>query len=134
MLQSWLESRQHLKNAEENAAVFLSKKGKRLSVRRAEEVFKEAVEKVGKLSIKRVTPHTLRHAFATHAVEGDCDLVVLKPILGHAYLKTTEWYVHPSIETQRKAFDDHLASEQLKRYRYRAVDKVRIHRRKRLLA
>ena len=134
MLQTWLESRQHLKNSEECTWLFLSKKGNRLSVRRAEEVFKEAVETVGNLSIEKVTPHTLRHAFASHAVDGNCDLVVLKAILGHAYLKTTEWYVHPSIETQRKAMDDHLANEKLEQYQYRAVTKVCIHRRKRMLA
>jgi site-specific recombinase XerD len=134
MLQTWLDSRQHLKNAEESPWLFLSKKGNRLSVRRAEEVFKEAVEAVGNLSIEKVTPHTLRHAFASHAVDGNCDLVVLKAILGHAYLKTTEWYVHPSIETQRKAMDNHLANEKLEQYQYHAVTKVCIHRRKRMLA
>lgn len=134
MLQTWLESRQHLKNAEESQSLFLSKKGNQLSVRRAEEVFKDVVEAQGNLSIEKVTPHTLRHAFASHAVEGNCDLVVLKAILGHAYLKTTEWYVHPSIETQRKAMDNHLANETLQHYQYHCVSKVCIHRKKRLIA
>lgn len=134
MLQVWLESRQHLKNAEGNQSLFLSKKGNQLSVRRAEEIFKEAVAAQPNLSIEKVTPHTLRHAFASHAVEGKCDLVVLKAILGHAYLKTTEWYVHPSIETQRDAMNDHLANERLKQYQYHSVGNVCIHRRKRLIA
>ena len=134
MLRSWLASRQHLKNSETSTMVFLSKKGNSLSVRRAEEIFQEAVGALGKLSIEKVTPHTLRHAFASHAVEGECDLVVLKAILGHAYLKTTEWYIHPSIETQRKAMDDHLANEKLKHYQYHTMEEVRIHRRKRLIA
>jgi site-specific recombinase XerD len=134
MLQDWMKLRRHLKNAEGSASLFLSKKGNQLSVRRAEETFKEAIETLGALSIDKVTPHTLRHAFASHAVEGKCDLVVLKAILGHAYLKTTEWYVHPSIATQRKAMDDHLANEALKEYQCHAVERVCIHRRKRLLA
>ena len=134
MIGVWSKSRKHLKNAESCDALFISKKGNPLSVRRAEEVFKDATKMAGSLSIEKVTPHTLRHAFASHAVEGKCDLVVLKAILGHAYLKTTEWYVHPSIETQRKAMDNHLANENLKQCRYRSVSKVCIHRKKRMLA
>lgn len=94
----------------------------------------EAVESVDELPIKKVVPHTLRHAFASHAVDGDCDIVVLKAILGHAYLKTTEMYVHPSIETQRVAMQNHPAHEKLTKCLYSLRRKVRIHRGKHKLA
>lgn len=134
MITDWIALRQHLKNADSNPSLFISKKGNQLSVRRAEEIFKEVINSLGDFSIDKVVPHTLRHAFASHAVDGECDLVVLKAILGHAYLKTTEWYVHPSIDTQRKAMDNHPANEDLELYQYCNSQEVVIHRHKRLIA
>ena len=61
--------------------------------------------------MEKVTPHSLRHAFATHALESESELLVLKTILGHARLETTEIYLHPSINVMRKAVNDHLASD-----------------------
>jgi len=51
-------------------ALFISKKGNRLSARTAQDNLKKIVAKAGPFSIKKVTPHSLRHAFATHAIEG----------------------------------------------------------------
>ena len=61
--------------------------------------------------MKKVTPHSLRHAFATHAIEGEQDMYVLKAIMGHASSKSTEIYVHPSMRILRKAVNDHVAAE-----------------------
>ena len=121
LLRTWLKHRRALLNAGTSAYLFLSKKGNPLSGRMAEERFQEIVKKNAPLSVKKVTPHSLRHAFASHAVEGDADLLVLKTILGHASLKTTELYLHPSINKMRAALNDHLASDILSDIRYREV-------------
>lgn len=111
LLKTWLEARCCMLNAFKEQAFFLSKKGNRLSPRTAEDNFQKIVKRSGPFSIDHVTPHTLRHAFASHAVDGKCDTLVLKTILGHASIKTTELYIHPSIKTLHAAINKHVASD-----------------------
>lgn len=113
LLRRWLLLRGRLFRARTNTALFLSKKGNRLSLRAAEESFASLVARAGPFRLRKVTPHSLRHAFATHAMEGEADLLVLKAALGHAWLKSTEIYLHPSLKVLRQAINDHPASEVL---------------------
>ncbi len=103
--------RELLLGAQEQNALFVSKKGNRLSARTAQENFQKIVAQAGPFSIKKITPHSLRHAFATHAMEGDADLIVLKAVMGHASIHSTQIYIHPSLETLRKAVNDHIAAD-----------------------
>ena len=111
LIKQWIEIRRTLHKAGEQEALFISKKGNRLAIRTAQENFQKLVIKAGPLSLAKVTPHSLRHAFASHAVDGDANLVVLKHVLGHARFQSTQIYVHPSLKVLRKAVDDHPAAE-----------------------
>lgn len=111
LLRDWLLLRRRLFRADQLTALFVSKKGHRLAARTAQEAFQALVQKAGPLSLVKVTPHSLRHAFATHAMEGNADLITLKAVLGHACMKSTEIYLHPSIRVLRRAVADHPASE-----------------------
>lgn len=111
LLRRWITCRAAFLNAGTEKALFISKKGNRLSLRTAEDNFKKIVRKAGPFSMDKVVPHTLRHAFASHAIDGGGDVLVLKTILGHASIKTTELYLHPSPEVLRNAVNNHVASD-----------------------
>ena len=127
IIKKFLVYRKALLNANANQAFFISKKGNRLALRTAEDNFKKIIVKTGRnFSIDKITPHTLRHAFASHALEKDADLIVLKTILGHASLKTTEIYLHPSMTMLENAINDHLASDIIRDLQINRVGVLRI--------
>ncbi|MAT55114.1 MAG: tyrosine recombinase XerD [Saprospirales bacterium] len=72
--------------------VFLSKRGKKLSRIMVFYVIKELAQLAG--IEKTVSPHTFRHSFATHLVEGGADLKAVQDMLGHESITTTELYTH----------------------------------------
>jgi site-specific recombinase XerD len=110
-IQSWLLMRAKVFGVQEQSALFVSKKGNRLAARTAQENLQKIVAQAGPFSIYKITPHSLRHAFATHAIEGNADLIVLKAVMGHASIHSTQVYIHPSLETLRKAVNDHIAAD-----------------------
>ena len=79
--------------------VLLNARGEPLSRVGAWGIVKRATERAG--IQKRVTPHTLRHSFATHLLEGGADLRAVQEMLGHADLSTTQIYTHVDREYLR---------------------------------
>jgi len=82
--------------------LFLSRRGRRLDRMAAWRVMRTAALKAGLAG--RVTPHTLRHSFATHLLEGGADLRVVQELLGHASITTTQLYTHVTGERIRQVY------------------------------
>ena len=91
--------RPELDKGKSRSRVLLNARGQPLSRVGAWGVVKRATERAG--ITKRVTPHTLRHSFATHLLEGGADLRAVQEMLGHADLSTTQIYTHVDREYLR---------------------------------
>lgn len=85
-------------------ALFLSKRKTRLSHRQAWVVFREFAQLSG--LTKHVTPHVMRHSFATHLLENGADIVTIKELLGHESLSTTQIYTNVSLEHMRRSYEE----------------------------
>jgi integrase/recombinase XerD len=83
--------------------LFLNKRGSKLSRVMIFLIIKELVKKAG--IKKTVSPHTFRHSFATHLVEGGADLRAVQEMLGHESITTTEIYTHLDREFLRKTLE-----------------------------
>ncbi len=85
-------------------ALILNRSGHRLTARSIQRIVKKYKESTDLID-KELTPHTLRHAFATHLLSNDVDIRVIQELLGHASLSTTQLYTHVSLEHLRKSYD-----------------------------
>lgn len=80
--------------------VFLNRRGKKISRVMVFMIVKEAARNAG--ISKKVSPHTFRHSFATHLIEGGADLRAVQDMLGHESIITTEIYTHLDIDYLRE--------------------------------
>jgi integrase/recombinase XerD len=86
------ELRPKLENGEGKGVLFLNSKGHPLSRMGAWKILRKYVDQAG--ITKPVSPHTLRHSFATHLLEGGADLRAVQEMLGHVDISTTQIYTH----------------------------------------
>ena len=93
------ELRPKLEKGEGKGRIFLNSRGRPLSRMGAWKILRKYVDQVG--ITKPVSPHTLRHSFATHLLEGGADLRAVQEMLGHVDISTTQIYTHVDREYLR---------------------------------
>jgi len=86
-----------------NGPLFLNKNGGRLTARSIRRILGKAVQECG--LAQPISPHGLRHSFATHMLESGADLRVVQELLGHKSLSTTQKYTHVTIDKLMEIYD-----------------------------
>ncbi len=92
------------KAAQDTGALFVNRYGGRLSDRSVRRMFDRYCQAAS--GALKVTPHTLRHTFATHLLAGGADLRLVQELLGHASLATTQMYTHVTTERLQKVYNE----------------------------
>ena len=98
-----LELRPSLLKGRQSPFLFLTNRGRPMTRQR----FWQALKKLGTLAGLKITPHTIRHSFATHLLDGGADLRSVQKMLGHEDISTTQIYTKVSADRIRKAYLDH---------------------------
>ncbi len=107
-IRAWLDAPRALLIQQHHVApirggpVFIGRTGRRLARQQAWAIVKRAAAAAGLND--RVSPHTLRHSFATHLLEGGADLRIVQELLGHASISTTQLYTHVTGERIREVY------------------------------
>jgi tyrosine recombinase XerC len=102
VVKEYLKQRATLPQIESCKYIFINKNGNGLTPRSIERITKKYAGKVAKE--KKVSPHTLRHTFATHLLDEGADLMAVKELLGHESLSTTQIYTHVTVEKLKKVY------------------------------
>lgn len=99
----WLERRRHLARDAGEQALFVGNRGGRLNRRQAARIIDEMCKRAG--LPQTISPHGLRHSFATHLLESGADLRSVQELLGHARLSTTQRYTHLTLSKLVEVYD-----------------------------
>jgi integrase/recombinase XerC len=102
-VQRWLRLRQDYIKGVNLPALFLSQQGKRISPRSVQSRLNQLIRK--QALAQHISPHMLRHSFATHLLESSSDLRAVQELLGHVNIATTQVYTHLDFQHLAKVYD-----------------------------
>lgn len=106
-IQLYFERRSNLRRKED--VLFLNNRGTKLTRVMIFTIIKQACKRAG--ITKKISPHTFRHSFATHLLEGGANIRQVQELLGHESILTTEIYTHLDTQHLRQTLEEHLSLE-----------------------